>query len=178
MATWIALFRGINVGGRNRLAMADLVATLESAGFSDVRTYIQSGNAVFNARGGTPTSLAARISAAVQRAHGLQPKVLVLNRTALAQAVTANPFPHALAQPGSLHLCFLLGKLAASDLASLARVRTGKEEFALAGRVLYLHTPAGFGSSRLAASTERLLKVDITARNWSTVSALLRMSGG
>jgi uncharacterized protein (DUF1697 family) len=178
MKTWIALFRAINVAGANRLPMADLVALLESEGCTEVRTYIQSGNAVFRAAGGSANALARRIGGAVRARCGFEPKVLVLGAAELADAVSGNPFPAAVERPATLHLFFLAGPASGADLPSLERVRTGREAFALRDTVFYLHTPDGAGNSKLARSAERHLKVEATARNWNTVTKLLRMADG
>ena len=176
MATWIALFRGINVVGNNRLPMIDLIEILAGEGFTDVRTYIQSGNAIFRSAATSSTSLADRIGRAVEKARGFRPKVFLLKVRELERAVAANPFPDAEARPKTLHLFFLAAAPRSPDLASLDRIRSGREAFAFRGKVLYLKTPDGFGPSRLAASAERLVRVDATARNWNTVTALLAMA--
>ena len=176
MTTCVALLRGINVGGRHRLPMTDLVALLEASGCVGVRTYIQSGNAVFGTRRTDVSRLANRLTAAVNERHGFAPRVLVLTRKELEQAAAANPFPDATADPKSLHLFFLDGTPKTSALTRLEALRAARERFALRGRVLYLHTPSGFGRSKLAAGAERALGVDATARNWRTVETLLAMT--
>jgi len=176
VSVWIALFRGINVGGKNTVPMKALTATLESAGFSGARTYIQSGNVVFRSNAGTASSLAARIARAVAQGHGFAPKVLVLAAAELKRAAAANPFPAGEAEPNRLHLFFLSEQPKSADLAALNRVRAGRETFAIKGKVFYLHAPDGMGTSKLAAAAERHLRVDATARNWRTVSALLEMA--
>src|SRR5690606_10520433 len=107
MATWIALIRGINVGGRHKLPMAELRAELERAGFSAVRTYIQSGNVVFECARGTADSIARRMGELVGIRFGFEPKILVLAARDLEKAASANPFPAAHAAPKSLQLFFL-----------------------------------------------------------------------
>ncbi|OLE48023.1 MAG: hypothetical protein AUG46_04775 [Acidobacteria bacterium 13_1_20CM_3_58_11] len=178
MSTWIALFRGINVMGSNSLPMKDLAALLQREGFADVRTYIQSGNAVFRSAARSANSLASRIGRAVHRAKGLHPRVVVLSVKELQTAVSNNPFPKAESQPKTLHLFFLSEEPLRADLASLNRLRSGREAFALRGKVFYLHTPDGFAVSKLAANAERHVHVDATARNWNTVTKLLEMANG
>jgi uncharacterized protein (DUF1697 family) len=178
MATWIALFRGINVGGNQVLRMKDLVALLERAGFEGVRTYIQSGNVVFQRSKSTSTALARQIGDLVLKNHGFEPKVIVLSVAELEKAAAENPLSKAEADPKTLHLFFLSEPPPRPDLESLGRLRTDKEAFALKGKVLYLHTPDGFGVSKLAARAERFIGVDVTARNWRTVNKLLEMARG
>jgi uncharacterized protein (DUF1697 family) len=176
VTTWIALFRGINVLGSNPLRMKDLAELLECEGCAGVRTYIQSGNAVFRSAARNPKSLATRIGQAVHKAKGFHPKVMVLNVQELEKAATNNPFPKAEGQPKSLHLFFLADEPLDADLASLNRLRSGREAFAIKGKVFYLHTPDGFGVSKLAAHAERHIRVHATARNWNTVTKLLEMA--
>lgn len=175
MSTWVALFRGINVGGNNMLPMKDLATVLGALGLEDVRTYIQSGNVVFSAAG-TATSLVGRIGAAVERRFGFQPQLLLLGAAELARALAANPFPEAAAQPQLLHLWFLAGRADKGAEGALAALASGGERFVLRGKVLYLHAPKGIGSSKLAARAERALGVRATARNWRTCSTLLSMA--
>ncbi len=156
--------------------MKDLAALLQREGFADVRTYIQSGNAVFRSTARTAHSLASRIGRAVHKAKGLRPKVVVLGVKELQRAVSNNPFPMAESQPKTLHLFFLSAEPLCADLASLNRLKSGREAFALRGKVFYLHTPDGFAVSKLAANAERYIRVDATARNWNTVTKLLQMA--
>lgn len=176
MKTYIALFRGINVGGSHMLSMKDLRLVLEKHGCVGVQTYIQSGNAVFRSARSDAVRLANQVSAAVSASRGFEPRVLVLTRAELESAAARNPFPEADENPPSVHLFFLAERPRNPDLKSLEALRTNRERFALKSRVFYLHTPDGLGRSKLAARAERLLGVDATARNWRTVTTLLRMA--
>ena len=102
MKTWIALFRGVNMVGRHRLPMKGLVALLEGLGARDVKTYHQSGNAVFRHRGKVAASLARRISTAIGKSYGFEPLVMLLEVEQLARIIADNPFPDAESEPGSL----------------------------------------------------------------------------
>jgi uncharacterized protein (DUF1697 family) len=175
VSTWVALFRGINVGGNNMLPMKDLAALLQGLGLSDVRTYIQSGNVVFGASG-TAGALSGRIAAAVERRWGFRPQLLLLGDTELARALAANPFPEAVAAPQYLHLWFLAARPAKGAEAALGELAASDERFVLRGKVLYLHAPRGIGGSKLAARAERVLGVAATARNWRTATTLLSMA--
>jgi len=176
--SWVALLRGVNVGGRGLVRMKDLVLQLEGEGLRDVRSHLNSGNLVFRAQGATAKSLAARIGGRILASHGFEPRVIVLGERDLARAIAANPFPAAEESPAALHLFFLWGPPASPDLAALERIRTGGESFALEGKVFYLWTPDGLGRSRLGAQVERHLGVDATARNWRTAGSLLAMARG
>lgn len=176
MKTWIALFRGINVGGNNPLPMKQLVALLEDAGCRDVRTYIQSGNAVLRSPLADAARLTTRIRSAVAACCGFESQVMILGHKELARAAAANPFAEAAASPKSVHLYFLAERPRRPDFESLDRVKAASESYALKGKVLYLHTPDGLGTSKLAARIERDLGVAATARNWRTVTALLELA--
>lgn len=176
MNTYIALLRGINVGGNHLLPMKELQLLFGQNGCIDVRTYVQSGNVVFRSDRPGRDRLAERIAAAVSRGHGFEPHVMVLSTGELERAAAANPFPEADTDPTSLHLFFLAAPPAKPDLAALEALRAPTERFELKGGVFYLHAPEGFGRSKLAQRAERLLGVAATARNWRTVKSLLAMA--
>ena len=175
MTTRILLLRGINVGGRNLLPMADLRALLAGLGATDVRTSIQSGNAVFRHADPDAAGLADRLAEAVERDHGFAPKTLTLAADTLERAIAANPFPEAVAEPKSLHLFFLAASPEPAGLARLRELAAAGERVAVVDAVLYLHAPAGIGRSKLAAAVEQRLGVSATARNWRTVLKLQEM---
>lgn len=176
LKTWVALLRGINVVGRRKLLMKDLAAIFERGGFRSVRTYIQSGNVVFQASRGTARSLAAEIGALIRKRAGFEPHVMVLSRRELAAAIRGNPFPEADRDHKSLHLFFLSARPPHPDLDSLTRLKRGREGFALDRKVFYLYTPHGFPQCALHDRVERFLGVPATARNWRTANELLAMT--
>jgi len=176
LKTWIALLRGVNVVGSRRLLMKDLTAMLTGDGLGAVRTYIQSGNVVFECAGGSARTLAARIAALIHAQAGFETRVMVLSCAALASAVRANPFPQAQRDHKSLHLFFLARRPPRPDLAALRRLRSGGDAFALKGGVFYLYTPQGFPNSALHDKVERLLGVYATGRNWRTANQLLALA--
>lgn len=176
MKTYIALFRGINIGGRHMLPMKDLVSLLERLGLQNIHTYIQSGNVVFRSGAGTATGLAGRISAEIKKTHGFEPQVLLLEPKDLKQAIAANPYQDAEHDPKSLHVLFLLSEPKAPDYEKLEHVKAKTERFKLRGRLFYLHAPDGVGRSKLAASAERLLGVSVTGRNWKTVQEIMSLT--
>jgi uncharacterized protein (DUF1697 family) len=178
MNTWIALLRGINVGGANVLPMKALRSLLEKNDCSDVQTYIQSGNVVFRSRAPSAASMERRLAKAVADAHGFEPRVLVLARSELEKAAAGNPFREADEVPTSVHLFFLASSPKKVDAAGLESVRAKSERFERKGKVLYMYAPDGFGNSKLAARAEKLLGVPATARNWRTVKTLIEMAKG
>lgn len=173
---WIAFFRGINVGGNHMLPMKALVTLIERIGGKEVKTYIQSGNAVFFHVDRSAGKLAGRIETAVLKAHGFTPNVLLLTRTELESAAKANPFSAAVSVPTSLHVAFLAAPPVNADLEGLNAIKRADEAFEIIGNAFYLHAPSGIGQSKLAARYEKLLGVPATARNWNTVQKVLEMS--
>ena len=176
MATWIVLFRGVNVGGKNRLPMKELLVLLENMGAEKVRTYIQSGNAVFQSAEKNPLQLSKRLSAEIKARLGIEPQFLLLGLEAINTAIAKNPFPEAEAEPSSLHLGFLAATPKNPDLEKLNSLKKSSESFHLGNKVFYLHAPEGVGKSKLAASTEKLLGVPMTDRNWRTVCKLRELA--
>jgi uncharacterized protein (DUF1697 family) len=174
MKTYIALLRGINVGGARMLPMRELTLLLEKNGCIDVQTYIQSGNVIFRSALNADR-VAKQVTAAVSKSHGFEPRVFVLTPGELENAAAGNPFPEAGENPKSVHVFFLAERPKQADLKSLEALKAGSERFLLKGNVLYLHAPDGVGTSKLAAQAERLLGVAATARNWRTVTRLLAM---
>jgi len=169
--------RGINVGGANRLPMAELRDELEGLGMASVRTYIQSGNVVFDAPDAdTAEALAGRIGVTIEARHGFRPRVLVLSAMRFREAMEANPFTEGEAEPQTLHLFFLAGPPDEIDLPAFRAAASPTERFLLGDRVFYLHAPDGIGRSKLAARAEALLGVPATARNWRTVTRVWEMA--
>jgi len=168
---FVALLRGVNVGGRNRLDMAQLRALVASLGASDVTTYIQSGNVVFT---GDP-EVAAQLRDRIVEQFGLDLVVVLRTAEELAAVVANNPFPRA--DPATLHVGFMSAPPSEQRLATLDTERFLPATFSLRGRELYLHLPAGMGQTTLPAYLERMLKTPTTARNWRTLLALTALAG-
>ena len=176
MHTYIALFRGINVGGKNSLPMKDLASIFEILGASNVKTYIQSGNVVFQSASKDISSFSKRLGIEIRERRRFEPHILVIEFSEVETAITNNPFPEAESEPSSLHLGFLAGAPKNPDLKKLESLKKDSERFCLIGSIFYLHAPEGVGRSKLAASSERLLGVPMTDRNWNTVCKLKEMA--
>jgi uncharacterized protein (DUF1697 family) len=174
MATWIALLRGVG-GGIRPLSMRDLTTALEGIGLKGVRTYIQSGNVVFSSAKAA-ARLAGEIERCIEKRFGFHSKTFVLSVGELQRAAAGNPFPQADEEPQTLHLFFLAKPAKTAQLDAMNELKAKSEQFALTSKVFYFYTPNGFGISKLAAKTERLLGVDTTARNWRTVGKLLELA--
>lgn len=177
MNTYIALFRGINVGGHNKLLMQDLRDLMNGLGYQKVDTYIQTGNVVFQAKENDKRVILDNVQAAVEEHHDFKPKVLVLELEEMREAITDNPFPEAVHEPKSLHLNFLVSEPSNPDLESLESYKEESERFELKGNVFYLHAPEGIGRSKLAGKTEKLLGIPMTGRNWRTVQKIMELAG-
>jgi uncharacterized protein (DUF1697 family) len=183
MPTHVALLRGVNVGGRNKVAMADLRRVVESLGHGDVATYIQSGNVVFTSKDPDPAAVAAAIERALE-AMGVRSSVVVLSRAELAEVIAANPFPDE-ADPRHLHAVVRGAEVGAEEAAAVAaaerraRDKGSRDQAKVVGRTVYLRTPDGLGRSELAAQLARSNPAagdrGGTARNWATVTRLAAM---
>lgn len=176
MKTWIALLRGINVGGRNKVTMKDLREHLTAAGLANARTYIQSGNIAFETDNGGAKTLSALVSKTIDTHFGFAPNVLMLSKDDMQLALDTNPFPQAADDPKSLHLCFLEAPAKNPDLAALNALKTDTEDFRLSEACFYLYAPDGIGRSKLAAQYEKKLGVPVTARNLRSVLKILELA--
>jgi uncharacterized protein (DUF1697 family) len=188
MASHVALLRGINVGGRNKVPMAELREVVASLGHTGVSTYIQSGNVLFSTGETDAGQLAAALEAAISERFGLWASVVVLSRDELAAVLAANPYPGE-PNPRLVHVVFLSAELPPDVLERIAAARDAvaakgsRDTFQVAGRALYLHTPDGFGTSELAQTLLRIVgppakqkqAVVATARNWATATKLLSL---
>ena len=173
MNTYIALFRGINVGGKHILPMKNLVKILESLDCKNIKTYIQSGNVVFQIERTKSDNIAEEIGKNILKQFGFEPKVLLLDSGEFQEAVKNNPFE---TNDGkTLHFFFLSTPSEHPSLKKMAELKSATEEFQLTKKVFYLFAPEGIGRSKLAAKAEQLLGVPVTARNWNTISKLSSM---
>ena len=178
-SAYVALLRGINVGGNNMLPMKDLAAMFEKAGCADVRTYIQSGNVIFRA----DADVAARIPDVIAKGIAARSKIKipVVVRTAadLRRVAEKNPFLRRGVDVDKLHVVFLAAKPASAALSALDPKRSPPDEFAAEGGEVFLHCPNGYGRSKLSnAYFDAKLATTSTVRNWRTVLKLLELCGG
>jgi uncharacterized protein (DUF1697 family) len=183
---FVVLLRGVNVGGRNKLPMADLRVALAAEGMENVHTYIQSGNIVLDTSSPSAETTAARVRAVIARDFGLDVPAIALEAKDLAGIVDANPFPdepdhrrvHAIVlplAPGADGLAFV------AERQAMAAAKGSADIVTVIDRTAYLHTPDGFGTSDLArtlTSGRRNPLADGTARNWATVTTLMGMCAG
>jgi uncharacterized protein (DUF1697 family) len=174
MPVFIALIRGINVGGHKKIKMADVKRLCEELGLSDVRTHLQSGNVVFR----TARTDRARLVKEVEDALALDARVILRNAAELRKAMEANPMPEeAQGAPSAFVVVFLGEKPSAAAMQSLRDAYSGPEKMELHGAELYIHYGAGMGTSKLTNTLiERKLGTSGTARNWNTVTRLVEMA--
>ncbi|MEO8270799.1 MAG: DUF1697 domain-containing protein [Aureliella sp.] len=176
MNRWIALFRGINVGGNNILPMKALVIKLAQLKLTNIRTYIQSGNVVFDSRSKNASTLAKSIRNKVEQEHGFAPQIFMLGLDDLQRAISESPFPNAVSDPKSLHFCFLEHPATNANIEALDSAKTSTEDYRITDGVFYLHAPDGVGRSKLASMAEKFLGVTITSRNYRTVEKIMALA--
>jgi uncharacterized protein (DUF1697 family) len=181
MPRYLALLRGINVGGRNKVTMADLRDLAADVGLADATTYIQSGNLVFSSAEADTAELADLLEAEIASRLGVRPAVVVLSGSELRQVIADNPFPHE-TNFKCVHAVFRRDEVGPDGIAAItaavqqARDAGSRDEATAVGRTLFVHTPDGFGRSELAAKlTSSKAQATGTARNWATVTKLMGM---
>jgi uncharacterized protein (DUF1697 family) len=185
MASHVALLRGINVGGKNKVPMAELRELVTSLGHTGVTTYIQSGNVLFTTEETDTAELASALEAAIAGKFGVNSAVVVLSRAELARILGDNPYGDE-PNPKFVHVVFLgaepsqelLDRIKAAESAAAAK--GSRDTITAIGKALYLHTPDGYGRSELSEALFRIIPAGkkplaVTARNWSTSTTLLSL---
>jgi uncharacterized protein (DUF1697 family) len=189
MASHVALLRGINVGGRNKVPMAELREVVTSLGHTGVSTYIQSGNVLFSTPDSDDARLASALESAISDRFGIWSSVVVRSRDELARILDGNPYPDE-PNPKFVHVVFMnseppaevLDRIKAAE--SEAAAKGSRDTVTAAGETLFLHTPDGFGTSELAQAVFKIITppakqrqraLAATARNWATATKLLSL---
>jgi uncharacterized protein (DUF1697 family) len=174
---WVALLRGINLGARNKVSMAALKELFADLGAEDVETYVQSGNVLFRSSGARD-DLVRAVEDEIEKRLGLRVTVLLRTDAELAKLVADNPFAEDERDPVKLHVTFLAERPDRARAAALDEEQFAPDRFRVAGDVVYLHTPDGYGRSKLSnAYFEKQLGVRATSRNWRTVTTLAERAG-
>jgi uncharacterized protein (DUF1697 family) len=178
MPSYVAMLRGINVSGSKPIKMEALRASFEALGFTNVRSYVQSGNVVFAAKDRAAAPLGAKIAARIKRDFGFDVPTLVLGAEALARVVDENPFLGKKdVDPTKLHVTFLAESPATAGLEKMHAVSSGRDQFQCLGTSIYLVCPDGYGNTKLNNNAfERALRTGATTRNWKTVTTLAQMA--
>ncbi|MCL4559102.1 MAG: DUF1697 domain-containing protein [Chloroflexi bacterium] len=177
MKTYISLLRGINVANHNQIRMDQLKSTYEALGFTDVRTYVQSGNVVFDGPEDREANISAFLETRILQTFGTEVTVILRNAAAFKQIRENNPF---LTQqdkdPAFLHVTFLHDAPSPDRIRNLPPIREGDDEFVMVGAEVYIFCPHGYGRTKLTNTYfERKLGLPATTRNWRTVQALAQM---
>jgi uncharacterized protein (DUF1697 family) len=176
VARQILLLRGINLGARNRISMPDLRDALSGAGFADVRTYLQSGNAVVATKA-SPAAVRRNVERVISDRFGLEIPVVVRTRAELAGVVERNPLGEVATDPKRYQVSFLDAKLGAPVVRRLEEAAAPSEELVVSGREVFAWHPAGVARSKLwTMLAGKGLGVTATARNWTTVTQLLELA--
>lgn len=178
MNTYIALLRGINVSGRNKIKMADLKLAFEKNGFKDVTTYIQSGNVIFNSSIAHIDVLEDDIHDIIKKNFNLDVETIVITPGDLKSAIEESPYkPGGDIDENRVYMAFLKRQPREDCIQNLADVSLLEEYYTIKARLLFAYLPNGFGRAKLNTNLiENKLKVTATARNWKTVNKLLIMS--
>jgi uncharacterized protein (DUF1697 family) len=177
MTTYITMLRGINVGGQKKTSMTELKGLYESLGLKNVRTYIQSGNVIFESAAADPLELKTRIERGIKETFGYETAVFIRTRDDFQRLIKKTPYSKK--DPGKRHVTFLSDIPRSIPLDEIERIKDTSEEFAIAGREIYLFLPNGSGNTKLSnAFFEKKLNVGATTRNWNTVLALYAASDG
>lgn len=175
MTRYVVLLRAVNVGGNNKVPMKWLREAALDAGFTDVATYVQSGNLVLSSADGA-AAVGARVAELIKAEHDLDIDVVVRSRAELAKVIKANPFVDEIAEPTKVHVSFLTGAPERERVNALDPDEFDPERYVVKGKEMYLYFPGGSGRSKLAtAPWGKRLGVQGTARNWRTVTTLLDM---
>lgn len=178
-AIYLALLRGINVGGKNKLPMNDLRDMFTDAGCRDVRTYIQSGNVIFRADPDVVAPLPGIIARQIAERFGYRMPVVLRTDEQLSDVIRHNPFIPEGAAEETLHVLFLADRPSARGVESLDPDRSPPDAFIVRGQEIYLRLPNGVGQTRLTnAYFDTRLATTSTGRNWRTVTKLRELMAG
>lgn len=172
---YAALLRAVNVGGYGKLPMAELVAMFVAAGARDARSYLQSGNVVFDANAAAVKTIPRAVADAIEKKFAHRPAILLRDAKELAQIPRGNPFTKA--EPRQLHVGFLAEAPSKAALATLDPQRSPGDRFEVRGRTAYFCFAAGVGKTKLTnAYFESKLGTAMTWRNWNTLHALIELT--
>jgi len=178
MPRYVALLRSVNVAGHGRIAMKELTAAFDSLGYSQVSTYIQTGNVIFTTPGTSAPRLAAAIEQGLARAFGSSPAVILRTVPEFLQVGSSSPYATQGADPARHHVTFLAEAPSPGRLQAFTLPRSGRDELVIDGREIYVHTPDGYANTKLTGTfLERHLGVVTTTRNWNTVTKLCHLVG-
>jgi uncharacterized protein (DUF1697 family) len=176
--TYIALLRGINVSGSNIIKMTELKQLFLELGFSNVNTYIQSGNVIFETNLEEPDKIEQQIKDAINRTFVYKVNVLVLTKNSLETIFASNPFlQKSDIDISKLHVTLLSNEPLSEGIEQINEMTKNQDEFEIVDNCIYLYCPNGYGNTKLNNNLfEKKLKVSATTRNWNTISKLVELS--
>jgi uncharacterized protein (DUF1697 family) len=179
MPVYVALLQGVNIGSKKRIKMDALRSLIADLGGSDVRTYINSGNVVFQHEESDASKLETRLEAALRNHVGMDVATIVRTAAEMRQIVEDNPFPEAADEPKTVHVLFLRNAPAVEDIDTVDEMETGPDRLAIHRREVYFFLPKLMSGATIdIAKVGKMLRVDGTSRNWNTVTKLLEMANG
>jgi uncharacterized protein (DUF1697 family) len=178
MPTYVAMLRGINVGGQKKIKMDRLREAFEALGFEQVKTYVQSGNVIFTAKSGSPLLLSKKVEEQILKDFGFPVSVILRTSHEMGQTIRNNPF---MKEKGidlsKLHVTFLASCPDKAVVQKLDALVAGPDQFRYSGKEVYLYCPDGYGRTKLSNNAlERVLSVGATTRNWRTANELFALS--
>lgn len=173
---YVALLRGINVGGSTMIKMSELVSMFESLGFDGVKTYINSGNIAFDSPKSAEKKLVAKIEDEIEKSFGKKIPVMLREQKDIDRTLANNPFDGEFESHKEMHVLFMSEEMPAAKAKQLLDAQTDSERFAIVGREIYCHLKLGVADSLLGKGfIDKKLKVPVTGRNWRTVQKLAEL---
>jgi uncharacterized protein (DUF1697 family) len=178
MPVMIAMLRGVNVGAANRMKMEDLRGICTSLKFRNPQTYVQSGNVIFTTEEKDLSKVAKKLEDALEKKFGFRPAVVLRTTDELRKVVKQNPFAQCSGiEPGKLLVTFHVDDPGKEVRANVLAIKSDLEELHFIGRELYIYFPNGMGKTKLPlAAIQKLVKTPGTARNWNSVTKMLKMA--
>ncbi|MGM0634562.1 MAG: DUF1697 domain-containing protein [Bacteroidota bacterium] len=177
MKTYVALLRGINVGGKRKIKMADLKKLFESLSFSEITTYIQSGNVIFDVPTSCKTSvLTNQITKEIEKEFGFEVPVQLIEEEVFQNSFSENPFLKENVSVANLHLTFLSETPRQEAVQKLKEIDCAPDEFQIVANKIFLHCENPYHKTKLNNTLiERKLELSATTRNWKTISKLVAL---
>jgi len=173
---YVALLRGINVGGNTMISMAELKKSFESLGLKNVVSYVNSGNLAFDSKKASEANLVKKLESVIEKDFGKPVKVMVREQDAIGDILAANPYEGEFESHKEMHVLFLREALPKETVTALRDLAPKTERFTMKGREIFCHLPMGVADSFLGRGQfEKKLKISVTARNWRTVQKLAEL---
>lgn len=175
---YISLLRGINVSGQKKILMKDLQKLYEENGFTNLVTYIQSGNVVFESKEKSLAKIRVKIENAIQKKYGFDVIVFVIEPGFLKNVITKNPYSKRKDFDAKKMYVAILSDTPSKDrIIELEKVKSGDDEFTILKEVVYLYLPGGAGKTKFSNNLiENKLKLDATTRNWNSMNEIYQLA--